>query len=184
MEAKKIELDRFVRAVRDPEVRESIHSRKLAPDFARQQKEIRHSLQVSPSSNTFLSIGRGREIARFNIGIDHPQSCSSRRKGMVRNPSTINSRYLSSHQQCLFTSPTSLRKSNRARKKSPGNQGSAIFVARCRERSLKIKCPSHHTGHETRDTIFSCKKKSRDPHSWNEFQSGDASESITTNNVR
>jgi len=48
VEAKRIELDRFVRAVRDPEVRESIHSRKLAPDFARQQKEIRHSLQVSP----------------------------------------------------------------------------------------------------------------------------------------
>lgn len=46
MEAKKLELDRFVQAVRDPEVRESIYSRKLAPDFARQQREIRHSLQV------------------------------------------------------------------------------------------------------------------------------------------
>jgi hypothetical protein len=46
VEAKKLELDRFVVAVKDPEVRESIYSRKLAPDFARQQKEIRHSLQV------------------------------------------------------------------------------------------------------------------------------------------
>ena len=47
VEAKKLELERFVRAVKDNEVRDSIYSRKLAPDFARQQKEIRHSLQVS-----------------------------------------------------------------------------------------------------------------------------------------
>jgi hypothetical protein len=47
VEAKKMELDRFVQAVRDPDVRESIYSRKLAPDFARQQKEIRHALQVT-----------------------------------------------------------------------------------------------------------------------------------------
>lgn len=46
MEAKKLELERFVRAVKDPEVRESMYYRKLAPDFARQQKEIRHALQV------------------------------------------------------------------------------------------------------------------------------------------
>ena len=47
MEAKKLELNRFVQAIKDPEVRESIYSRKLAPDFARQQKETRHALQVS-----------------------------------------------------------------------------------------------------------------------------------------
>jgi hypothetical protein len=45
VEAKKAELDRFVRAVKDPDVRVSIHLRKLAPDFARQQKETRCSLQ-------------------------------------------------------------------------------------------------------------------------------------------
>ena len=45
MEAKKIELERFVQAVKDPDVKESTYSRKLAPDFARQQKEIRHALQ-------------------------------------------------------------------------------------------------------------------------------------------
>lgn len=54
MEAKKLELNRFVQAVRDPEVRESINSRKLAPDFARQQKEIRHSLQVVPSLTNLI----------------------------------------------------------------------------------------------------------------------------------
>lgn len=48
VEAKKMEIDRFVRAVQDPEVRESLHSRKLAPDFARQQKDIRHTYQVQP----------------------------------------------------------------------------------------------------------------------------------------
>ena len=46
MEAKKLELNRFVQAVRDPEIRESIYSRKLAPDFARQQRETRQALQV------------------------------------------------------------------------------------------------------------------------------------------
>lgn len=42
-----MEIDRFVRVVKDPEIRESLHSRKLAPDFARQQKDIRHSFQDS-----------------------------------------------------------------------------------------------------------------------------------------
>jgi hypothetical protein len=50
VEAKKMEIDRFVRAIKDPEVRESLHSRKLAPDFARQQKAIRHAYQVIPCS--------------------------------------------------------------------------------------------------------------------------------------
>ena len=50
-----MELDRFVRAVRDPDVRESIYSRKLAPDFARQQKEIRQSLQVVPFSTILMN---------------------------------------------------------------------------------------------------------------------------------
>lgn len=54
MEAKKLELTRFVQAVRDPEVRESIYSRKLAPDFARQQKEIRQALQVRALPTCFL----------------------------------------------------------------------------------------------------------------------------------
>lgn len=68
MEAKKIELDRFVQAARDPDVRESIYSRKLAPDFARQQKEIRHALQV-----TFFDGTSDQRLPRKNFVILHPR---------------------------------------------------------------------------------------------------------------
>lgn len=61
MEAKKLELERFVRAAKDPEVRESIYSRKLAPDFARQQKEIRHYLQVITHSLDFVDFQDAEE---------------------------------------------------------------------------------------------------------------------------
>jgi len=69
-----MELSRVVQAVHDPEVRESIHSRKLAPDFARQQREIRHALQSAEeklkalaSDVTILKAGLADDKASFGV---------------------------------------------------------------------------------------------------------------------
>ena len=74
MEAKKVELSRVVQAVQDPEVRESIHSRKLAPDFARQQREIRQALHTAEeklkalgSDVTILKAGLADDKASFGV---------------------------------------------------------------------------------------------------------------------
>jgi len=69
-----MELSRVVQAVQDPEVRESIHSRKLAPDFGRQQREIRHALQAAEeklkalaSDVTILKAGLADDKASFGV---------------------------------------------------------------------------------------------------------------------
>jgi hypothetical protein len=74
VEPKKLELARVTQAVQDLDVRESIHSRKLAPDFARQQREIRTALQTADeklkalgSKVTVLKAGLADEKASFGV---------------------------------------------------------------------------------------------------------------------